>query len=218
MRILTLCEHLTEGARGQDHFHTNRIVSAIKGRSFKGFTKLVVGGLPCSLDEQHADKAIDWAAERLAEQIASEYAGYIAIVPVPGHECVTPGEVCAQRLFKLATAIANQINAAGSRRADPVPLLHWDAPQPSTHAGGGTRDVTKIIPHYRTDAGHSFQLGYRKVILIDDVVTSGAHLRAAEHHLRVANVNVLDVAFAVARTVHVAGVAFSNRVESYPDV
>ena len=55
-----------------------------------------------------------------------------------------------------------------------------------------------------------------KVIIVDDVVTSGGHLAAMHGALTAARFNVADVAFAVGRTVYEKGDPLGTLVEECP--
>jgi len=83
----------------------------------------------------------------------------------------------------------------------------------SAHKEGGTRDPSQLARQYR--ALSPSRLENRAVVLIDDVVTSGAKLCAAARHLADRGVLVEEPAFVVARTVHEKGVAARTLTQSY---
>lgn len=223
MRVLSICEYLTVGDRGPAHWDPYCITNALKRRHFAGTANLSINGQWHTISAGNADAAFNhsvaWAAERLAPQIRAAVHWPITIVPIPGHACVSVADVRAHRLMHLATAIADALNAPHFAPIAKVsPMLFWDTAQASASSGGGTRNAADVLPHYRHDVAEAAAAHMSSVVLVDDVVTTGARLSAAEHYLRSQGVNVADIAFAVARTVHAKWEPFGVHVETYPPV
>lgn len=221
MRVLTLVEHLTRGDRASDrpgvpnHFDTNCIVAALKDEPVKGFALITIADAKTKLDATQPDIVLHWAAERLGPRIAQEFKGKrIALVPIPGHACTSREHVAVHRVCQLASRIAGWISEHGEDiDVCVVPLVYWSRVVESAHKQGGTRDPVKVMEDYRSDADP--RLDARTVVLIDDVVTTGARLCAAERYLTNQGVVVEGLAFAVARTVHEKGVAAKSLIQDY---
>lgn len=211
MRVLSVCEYLMHGDRRPDHFTPFQIVQAVKGKTFNGYAWVTVGGQPQRLDSSSPHVAVSWAVERLGEQIFAEYEDEsITIVPVPGHTHVSAEGVEAGNVHQLGLKLAEVLRSRGMV-ANAFPLLRWVHPIQSAREGG-SRDPELLQPLLRVvDAKH-----IAKVILIDDVVTSGGHIAAAYGTLTTAGYDVADVAFAVGRTVYTKGNPLGTLVEDCP--
>jgi hypothetical protein len=206
-----VCEYLTQSDREPDHVTPYQIVRAVKGIPFDGHATITVGGVQWRFDSSNSQPAVAWAVERLGERIFAEYEGEaITIVPVPGHTHATPEEVAAGRVHHLGSALAEALRARGMS-AHVFPLLCWKAAIQSAREGG-PRDSAVLAPQLRVvPAQH-----VRKVVLIDDVVTSGGHIAAACAVLSAAGHDVAEVAFTVGRTVKTKGDPLGILVEERP--
>lgn len=115
---------------------------------------------------------------------------YDVVVPVPLH-----ASRLARRGFNQAAVLARALARSGERVA--VDLLHRDAPTATqTALGRGARDHNvrdAFSIHPRTT------LTDRSVLLVDDVVTTGATVRACSAVLRDAGARHVDV-WSLART------------------
>jgi len=193
MRVLSVCEYLMDGDRKPDHFTPFQIVQAVKGKPFNGYAWLTVGGAQQRLDSSNPQVAVSWAVEKLGEQIFAEYEGVmLTIVPVPGHTHVNMQDVEAGSVHHLGLALAEALRQRGMF-AYAFPLLHWNTAIQSAREGG-SRDPAVLAPQLRVVPAQHI----RKVILIDDVVTSGGHIAAGHAVLAAAGYDVADVAFASA--------------------
>lgn len=214
MKVLSLVEHLTRGSRKPEspderpsYFDTNRLVAGLKGEPVKGFSWITIAGTRTKLDATHPELALEWAAERLGRRISAEFKGKrIGLVPIPGHTCTSVEKVSAHRVCQLASKIADWVKEhAQDVDARVMPLIYWSRVVESAHKQGGTRDPVQVLKDYRSPT--PIRLDKRTVVLVDDVVTSGARLCAAERFLTSRGVVVEELAFAVARTVHEKGKA-----------
>ncbi len=105
------------------------------------------------------------------------------IVPVPGSKDTSEQAVREGGTYLMARALAERIGASVE------PCLWWRQAMPSAHHENGSRDPAVLVPnlvHGEVPAG--------KVVLLDDVITTGGHLSAAACVLRRAGARV---AFAV---------------------
>lgn len=131
-------------------------------------------------------RAVAFAARRLLIQM--KLAGYSAasVVPIPA-----TGHVVQGAPF-LGEAIARAIEARDPRFVC-RPVLRFATPLPRT-SQGGRRTATAVRVNLRS--GNLGGLG--RVVLIDDIMTTGAHMRGAATFLRDKGVRVED-GFVVAR-------------------
>lgn len=220
MQVFSLIEHLTKGDRSgaqpgkwPTHFDTYQVVKALKGERFEGFATITVGGERRRLEAESQDLALDWAGERLGKRIAQQFPDEcLALVPIPGHLCTSMAMVADHRIHRLASKIAASVKARG-HDAESVPLLYWSRAISSAHKESGTRDPSALQPLYRS--GGYNDCGPRRIVLIDDVVTTGARLCAAERFLEEKRFNVAPVAFVVARTAHEKGPPVKDMVIEY---
>jgi hypothetical protein len=211
MRVLSACEYLMHGDRKPDHFTPYQIVQAVKGKPFNGYAWLTVGGAQQRLESSNPQVAVSWAAEKLGEQVFAEYEGeMLTIVPVPGHTHVNMQDVEAGSVHRLGLALAEALRQRGMV-AYAFPLLHWNTAIQSAREGG-SRDPDVLQQQLRVVTAQHV----RKIILVDDMVTSGGHIVAAHAVLTAARHDVADVAFAVGRTVYVKGDPLGTLVEECP--
>ncbi|CAN5365595.1 hypothetical protein BH10PSE12_BH10PSE12_27910 [soil metagenome] len=130
--------------------------------------------------------AMDYASRMLAKAIIA--AGYDAatVIPIPSTTHTRPGSDFLGR--RIAKAIEDR-----NPRFRNTPVLYFARPLPGRAQGGG-RTPTAIRINLRSTSLR----GLHRAILIDDVATTGAHLKAAAAYLWEKGVRVED-AFVVAR-------------------
>lgn len=165
------------------------------------------GKLEFKLEAKTRGHAAAWFAEQFVHAAFLKTDGARTIVPIPGHECDSAAKVLASPIGRLAAMIC-------ALRANWIcePLLWLKAPVESARSGG-PRQAVDVFPH--------LQLGKskypdRKIVLLDDVKTSGGHLMAAEACIRLGGYKVSS-AICVARTVEdMSGEAFSMLSEDLP--
>lgn len=171
MRVIAFAQYLTSVDvewRRDDHA-SSKFVKAIKGdKPFNGYANIPTYG---RLEWSSRQKAViwfgDWAARRIQKKVAQRP---IVLVPVPSHDTVL-GTTTPSGAAKLATSIMNHI---GAPKAAVLDILRWDREMTPSHAGG-EREARLLYPHLRTLPFAMQQAAY---VLVDDVHTSGGHLRA----------------------------------------
>jgi len=180
----------TEKWRDAD-FTARNLVQAVKKHPFNGFSDLkTVAGSFLRVENTMRGQAValGYAAQKIASLISE--AGYerASIIPIPSSTHTDPGaEFTGAR---IAQAIEQRNPAFRAK-----PILYFDKPIPKSSGGGG-RDTRLIENHLRaTDEVNCIE----HPVLLDDVFTSGAHMRAAVRFLSQYGITIED-AFVVGRT------------------
>ena len=174
--------------RQPDH-DAHKLVQALKGKTIKGYLQLqdVDGNLRrfTSEDSEHAFEIFGrWARQKIRG--LSPAPAYI--VPVPSSICLQLGD--DQKGRKLAATVARF-----APEYQPLDALHWKQALQKA-AEGGTRSASVLLDNLRVID----TLKPSRMVLIDDVVTSGGHLRACAQALR-SKGHTVELALAAAQTV-----------------
>lgn len=163
----------------QDDYRASKFIKAIKGKPVRGYADLPIPGLgTVHLTQDNAADASDWFGRRVAHHINWSNVPLPWFVPIPNSGCDLVCEL-PPRTLALATAAAHHFGA-GARVSDP---LRWVEPMPSSHQSGGTRDPALLLAKLRFRIEHLPHPG-AYVVLVDDVLTTGGHVRAATALLR----------------------------------
>lgn len=197
-----------EGEWKREHWQARNLVKGAKREDFNGYaewTEQPSGRRLRQYGNAEGHRlALRAAVSKLINLIDAAGIKQASIVPVPSSRTVAPGsDFTGARL-----AFAIQVKRPGLV-ADPV--IHFDQPQLPAHDGGGERRWQMILPHLRGGAGLAGE-----IILLDDVMTSGGHLRACWQFLADRGHQV-DHAFVIGRTLwERPEKMFSIPVESLP--
>jgi predicted amidophosphoribosyltransferase len=176
-----MAQYLTVQAqmRSSDFAGLN-LVKAIKGEPFVGSHSLIpLRKTWRRLDKANIHQAAEWYAAWAHDLILAQNFQYsITLVPIPNKS----GTIF-DKSFKFPTALlAEQIAASFGQGVFHFPALRWKKVLPKAHAGGGTRDPSQMYPDLAFIAPPP---QYPKnVVLIDDVCTSGASVKASAAVLR----------------------------------
>lgn len=175
------------------HFRARNLVKGVKREQFGGYSDWRAKNKNQVLrqysNEQGNKLALAVAASKLVDLFDAAGIQTALVVPVPSSQTINPGA------DYTGIRLAREIEA---RRPGLVatPVLYFDSPQPSAHDGGGERRWHMILPHLRgTPIAAAGQ-----VVLLDDVLTSGGHLRACRRFLDGKGRDPTD-AFVIGRTV-----------------
>ncbi len=189
LKVLTFCSYLTNVDtpwRPEDH-NCLKMVKALKGQPFNGFFDARVGGKTRQYNQDNAGDFVKLIPKKLAA-IGNEHFGKnFAFVPIPNSAVTSPGHA-EFKILKLAKEIAK---IAGVKA---TPCLTFREPQIASHRGG-PRDPYHFESAYQIHT----PLPQTDIVLIDDVLTSGAHIQGACWRLKAAGANVIG-AIAFGRT------------------
>jgi hypothetical protein len=160
------------------------------------------------LRQTNASDAFDWFAEMAVKRITQELGTLkVALVPIPDSAC-TKG-VAAARTRVLADAIAKR--AATAIVAD---ALRWTEPMVPAHSGG-PREPSLLYPRLRLPV--AWTPLDRPYVLIDDVATSGGHVRACAARLNTRGAEVPLAICGAQAEQYFSGDPYEERVEDHDD-
>jgi hypothetical protein len=167
--------------RSQDEWHAHHLTKIVKGEVPNGTFPLSVNGLPRTINAGSADLCLWEIARRFAEKILLDHPLGAKIVPVPNGSAVVGGS----DIFRTLD-LARRIAAKGAPRLTAVPLLRWKEDLGKAHRGEKQRDVYR----HKQNLGCVLP-GTGRIVLFDDVVTSGSQLEASRQILTEAGYSVL---------------------------
>ena len=187
---ISYCRFLTKIDRtwSQDQWRARDIVQAVKGKSFDGYVYLTVRGANRLLDKDNPEVAFEWFVEQVqtTTHFSSKLKHYIC--PIPDSKCtVLSGRPSkTMRLANALVGVLPQLGIWDSLR------FYQEMPKSSEV---NMRDEEALFQALRTLS----KPPKGRIILLDDVCTTGAHARAAARELtRVGATNI--VSMSVART------------------
>lgn len=189
MQLYAACYYRSKSEEWNDKwrnedFAARNLVKAVKRETFGGNSEITVGQrhrFQIINSPQGQAQGMACASLLLAIKLHNANLRDVAIVPVPSSSRTTPHmEFTGGR---LAAGIAHHLP-----QSEAVPALYFSQPVPKSSAGGG-RNEGLIYSRLRAQ-----NLGQpRRVVLLDDVYTTGAHVRAAARFLREQGFNVENV-------------------------
>ena len=155
----------------QTDYDATHLVKAVKGLPLNEnqWAVVQIGKKKVTIRENNKDAAIEWFAEWAALLVDALGSRGKVMVPIPGSS-VTKTYSNEFRTEMIANAIAEKCETPVTVYAG----LRWKKPQKSTR-DGGTRDPMLLYDKMVMLKG----LPTDAIILIDDVYTTGGHLKAA---------------------------------------
>jgi hypothetical protein len=162
------------GVRTQAHWSALHFAKAIKGTPLAGYAVLPLPiGDRVRVDRRTAHAAPQWFAQLAVHALPFRDFLPIGVVPVPDSECDL---ACARppRTIPLADALTSELGADVAT----VDVLRWARPMAPAHSADGSRDPQVLYGRLRR-RDRLCPLAGQRFVLVDDVVATGAHLRAA---------------------------------------
>jgi len=182
IEVWSRCSYLSGGGlpwREAD-FCAAAIKKALKGDTINNNCHVVLGGSGFQLNQASRDEVAPRMAKDVATHLKKRFpkGTKLSLVPIPNTDAVV-GADGPFRTLELAHEFARALTAAGLPAAA-VDALRWTEAMPKASTGAGSRSAAHLRTKLKVIA--SKLLG--TVILIDDVMTSGGHMRACESVLQ----------------------------------
>jgi hypothetical protein len=212
LRTISLFTYRTKGGNWTaSQLGVLKFVDALKNKELDGSADVLIkGGEPKRrLTSQNAGDAFDWFAEMVVPLLRQELATTrVVLVPIPNCDCTE--DVTASRTSALATAVARR--ASGVLVSD---VLRWRRRLPPARSGQGSRDPVSLYQNLRLRPGWG-PLS-RPYVLVDDVVTTGGHLRACAAFLHNHGAKVERAICAAKSDPYPPANPFRRRIDELPD-
>lgn len=174
-------------------YDLNKLVKSLKGEHVKGFANLYDADKVLRyISNADRQPALDYFAAWAAKRLRLLDAGRVALVPVPCSRCTSYRDGSAP--YDMAITTRQRIG----RQVKVVRLLRFEEARTPSHKGG-TRDAVVLERALKVLKDRPDMSGSR-VVLLDDVMTTGSHIRACAAKLRSFDIEV-DIAIVGARTV-----------------
>jgi predicted amidophosphoribosyltransferase len=180
LSVVSCCTYLTGATsvawRGLD-YDAHDFIHAVKQKPINKYAHIPVRGVLRRLDDSNRDRSLVWFGQMIAD-VAQRHGLLvpIALVPVPNSRCCVDSTE-TPRTVALAHALADELNRAVTGDAIVVDVLRWSERLDAAHSGAGTRDPQELFDKLRV-VGDLTLADPRRLALVDDVLTSGGHLRA----------------------------------------
>ena len=182
--VVAFCTYLTsvENSWRNDDYNAADFVNALKNRNIRGnYAYCKVRGTWHKFDDGNRENAVGWFAQMAADFLSENGPKPpFVLVPVPGSKADVKFKG-TNRTTTLAEAIANEYGN-GIVVKD---VLRFNQPMQSASDEGGPRDAETIYANL-TLIG---RLSGKRVVLVDDVRTSGGHFAGCAAKLLVDGVN-----------------------------
>lgn len=180
IKVISCCDYLTDisvGWRPVD-FKTGQMVKALKGRTFKGYFETRIRGQQRRFSQENIAEFVDFIPEHMAALARRHFETTFTLVPIPNSHCTSPRQDNF-RTLRLARAMGK------SAGADVCAALVFKEPQTPSSKGGSRSPV------FIERAMNLIAAPKHPAVLVDDVYTTGAHMRAACWKLSSAGVEVV---------------------------
>lgn len=165
----------------------HNLVKALKGKDFRGYSDVRLSGVQHRITHANRRPVVDFFGRVIAKHVARMEAGS-AIFIVPSSQCLEYGH------DPKAQSFVDAITRAGCESPIFMPFRWTENLQRAVD--GGIRNAQFLAG--RLDFAPP--PGVRTALLVDDVVTTGGHLRACSAVVREGNISVRN-AICFARTV-----------------
>ncbi|RKH12797.1 hypothetical protein D7V97_07465 [Corallococcus sp. CA053C] len=178
VKLVCFASYLTrsdEPWSNEDH-NASKFIKAIKGnRQFKGFATVPVRRNRLRLEMTNRNQAYRWFGHMAGDYLNAKWLQHLEgpayIVPLPSSE----GVVGATINRFPALRMAEELQKVTAYHTTVLDILRWREPKPSASSAGGSRNANVL----RENLVVTSKPPPGPCILVDDVCTSGGHLRAA---------------------------------------
>ncbi len=195
LTVVSFATYLTSIAtkwRDED-YAAYKFVKAVKGKPFKSSSYIPVVGTLRYLAMGNANNSLGWFAEMGYQYLGEKQTpGPLVLVPLPNSPCAVDTNILPRTFFQ-AQALAQRLN-----NTTVLDCLRWKVAKESASGGSGSRDPQALYDNLAVTAQVPQNT---RLIIIDDVRTSGGHLKAARAMLLAHN-GYCDSAICAGRTVH----------------
>jgi predicted amidophosphoribosyltransferase len=175
LRVVSFCGYFCNHSmqwRPED-WTSYKFVQALKGKDLNKYADVLVRGQFNRLSNDNRDDAAKWFGFFVADYLTKrEVAGPFLVVPVPNSSCTVSSQA-RPRTRKLARAICDALGD-GSTVLD---CLRWKENLGSASKEGGPREPKVLYGNLVLALPEAVDKNL-KVLLVDDVKTSGGHVRA----------------------------------------
>ncbi len=189
-----LDEDGNEVPKRQVDWDTQTLCSVIKNRVYGGYADIKLpDGTSSRITTTNRAPAVRWFGQRAANflkqvDLANDK---VSLVPIPSKSVLVGSPTADCVAMELSSALAKSLTGLGWKNVSVVDALRWKIPLQKSHEGG-TRSQFEL---YEALEVVSDVEGYP--ILVDDVLTSGAHLKASAGRLADRDVSLLAAIFAI---------------------
>jgi adenine/guanine phosphoribosyltransferase-like PRPP-binding protein len=174
LKLITLCSYLTETSQQwrQADWDASWMVKALKGDPINAYFDVLIAGKLTRFDQSNVADFVARIPRALAKMIKLHVEGPATLVPIPNSHVTgiaTPDFKTLELAKLIASASGGQFNV--------VPALVFKKPQIKSRKGG-PRSADHCEDAYRLASDVK-----GKIVLIDDVCTSGGHIIGAYRKL-----------------------------------
>jgi hypothetical protein len=176
IQVVSCCTYTTQYRdRTEPEWAALQFVRAIKGKTLRGHVDVPLPGRRVErLDHSTAMHATAWFADIVAHGHTWDSFDPVTLVPLPDSGCAL-GSAAAPKTLILAQALQAVLTDGTARVLD---VLRWAEAIPPAHCAGGTRDPQELYSLLRLTV-RRLPSTLPPIVLVDDVIASGGHLRAA---------------------------------------
>lgn len=167
--VVSFAQYLTrsEFPWRDDDYNACKFIKAIKGERINGYASVPVGNAIRTLRQANADDAVEWFGE-IASAAKVKVMAPAFLVPIPNSDSTV-----ATRVVPRTLALANSL-AEVFPNTQVLDCLRFKKTMLSARKGG-SRNPQEIYDNLSLTQ----DVRKKRIILVDDVHTTGAHLRAA---------------------------------------
>jgi hypothetical protein len=193
LKVFSCCTYSTLfDTRNDAEWNALQFVRTIKRKPLRGYAHVPLpDGTRAYLEQSNAASAPTWFGQMAATRVTWHRTGRLALIPIPDAASDLRSTV-APKTRVLANALAA---ALPPDKATVFDVLRWDRPMAPAHAGTGTRDPQELYSSLRLTS-RKLPADIPQIVLVDDVIATGAHLRAAAAFLRDCGGRILAAACA----------------------